>query len=345
VRGSAYVFQRDALGNWIEVQKMTGDAKQHDGFGVWVSLDGSLDGGAIVGAALDDDNGTQSGSACVFQRHSDGTWYQTHKLTASDAMEGDYFGKSVLSGDRAIVGATGDDDKGVLSGSAYVFERPLFQFNKKFVCSIAKCGPDLNFDGVTDHVVEVKSHTSTEYLVGITFRNPLRAPALIEELVPREWEVVSYSAAKREDLVLVAPDGNRGFKGYRATRIQWFPTGNDSSLVYTLRLRKHDARRYLPADCGCLRLPGASALDTNGLRRLLDNDGKPLVSNALAVAAVSDVNRDGTIDYTGNGDEDGDGLTDLREACELGTNPCKADTDGDGTPDAVDRASLDGCIR
>ncbi len=45
-----------------------------------------------------------------------------HKLTASDGDEEDEFGWSVsLSGDRALVGAWGDDDMGTDSGSAYVF--------------------------------------------------------------------------------------------------------------------------------------------------------------------------------------------------------------------------------
>ena len=46
------------------------------------------------------------------------------KLTSGDAAKTDRFGISVsISGDYAIVGATGDDDGGFLSGSAYVFVR------------------------------------------------------------------------------------------------------------------------------------------------------------------------------------------------------------------------------
>lgn len=46
------------------------------------------------------------------------------KITADDAASGDNFGSSVaISGDHAILGAPGDDDDGVDSGSAYVFRR------------------------------------------------------------------------------------------------------------------------------------------------------------------------------------------------------------------------------
>jgi hypothetical protein len=49
-------------------------------------------------------------------------WPEIDKLIASDGASGDYFGISVsISGDCAIAGAYGDDDKGSESGSAYMF--------------------------------------------------------------------------------------------------------------------------------------------------------------------------------------------------------------------------------
>ena len=60
----------------------------------------------------------------LFVRASAATWTQQAQLTASDGESGDYFGASVsISGDYAIVGAHGDDDRGSLSGSAYIFVR------------------------------------------------------------------------------------------------------------------------------------------------------------------------------------------------------------------------------
>ena len=48
-------------------------------------------------------------------------------------------------------------------------------------------------------------------------------------------------------------------------------------------------------------------------------------------------------DYSGNGDFDGDGFSDLAEACELGSNPCISDDDldGDAIPDSVDNCPVD----
>jgi hypothetical protein len=49
---------------------------------------------------------------------------EAQQLTASDAGAGDSFGNSVaLSGNTAVVGAFGDDDKGTDAGAAYVFVR------------------------------------------------------------------------------------------------------------------------------------------------------------------------------------------------------------------------------
>jgi len=118
--GSAYIFKRNGE-SWSQQQKLTAsDGAAEDYFGHSVSISGDY---AIVGAFLDDDKGDGSGSAYIFRW--DGTaWVQQQKLLASDGAAGDEFGYSVsISGDYAIVGAYGDDDKGTDSGSAYIFKR------------------------------------------------------------------------------------------------------------------------------------------------------------------------------------------------------------------------------
>ena len=51
-----------------------------------------------------------------------GDWEQTQKLTADDTAACDGFGLSVSAfGDKAVIGAYGNDDNGEMSGSAYVF--------------------------------------------------------------------------------------------------------------------------------------------------------------------------------------------------------------------------------
>ena len=113
--GSAYIF--DLNGN--ELTKITAsDGVADDYFGYSVAV-GS--GRIVVGAHLDDDNGSNSGSAYVFDL--DGN--ELAKITASDGASDDYFGYSVAVGSgRIVVGAYQDDDNGADSGSAYIYETP-----------------------------------------------------------------------------------------------------------------------------------------------------------------------------------------------------------------------------
>ena len=70
--GSAYVFERDGAGNWSEVQKLTAsDGAAGDEFGWSVSISGDY---LVIGAYADDDNGSSSGSAYVFERDGFGNW-------------------------------------------------------------------------------------------------------------------------------------------------------------------------------------------------------------------------------------------------------------------------------
>jgi len=94
--GSAYVFEKsdssDAT-SWTEVKKLLADdPAQMDYFGCSVDIS---DGTIVVGAYADDDKGSGSGSAYVFEMSdsSDATsWTQKAKLTAKDGAASDYFG-------------------------------------------------------------------------------------------------------------------------------------------------------------------------------------------------------------------------------------------------------------
>ncbi|MCX5632928.1 MAG: FG-GAP repeat protein [Phycisphaerae bacterium] len=122
--GSAYIFKKSVTPgdpNWYQQCKLTAsDAAAGDQFGL-VSISGDR---AIVGALRDDDNGTNSGSAYIFEPNDvdPNNWDQIAKLTASDGAAGDNFGHGVsISGDYAIVGAIFYDN-GTESGKAYIFK-------------------------------------------------------------------------------------------------------------------------------------------------------------------------------------------------------------------------------
>jgi len=98
------------------------DASPGDFFGESVSTSGNY---AIVGVPMDDDDGTNSGSACIYQ--TDGiSWTFMHKITASDAAAGYHFGQKVsMDGFYAIVGAPNAQGNEPNTGAAYVFYRQL----------------------------------------------------------------------------------------------------------------------------------------------------------------------------------------------------------------------------
>ena len=101
-----------------ETKITASDGAADDWFGRSVAV-GS--GRIVVGARDDDDNGSSSGSAYIYDL--DGN--QLSKITASDDAADDQFGRSVAVGSgRIVVGAHQDDDNGSNSGSAYIYETP-----------------------------------------------------------------------------------------------------------------------------------------------------------------------------------------------------------------------------
>jgi hypothetical protein len=120
--GAAYILERDSSGMWSEVQKLQASDKQTgDIFGSSVSVSGDL---AIVGAISENTGGAGAGAAYIFERDSSGMWSEVQKLQASDKDSFDIFGSSVsVSGNRAIVGAPGENTGGYNAGAAYIFER------------------------------------------------------------------------------------------------------------------------------------------------------------------------------------------------------------------------------
>ncbi len=117
--GSAYLF--DVATGSQESKLTASDAEASDFFGGSLAINGNT---AILGLSSDVTAGIASGSAYLFDLDDPpANLNEFLKFTASDAAAGDGFGGSVaISGDTAIVGASGDDH-GVKNnaGSAYLF--------------------------------------------------------------------------------------------------------------------------------------------------------------------------------------------------------------------------------
>jgi len=117
--GSAYIYRFNGT-DWVEEQKLVvSDGVAADRFGRSVSV---FDDVIMVGASgVSGANGRNYGAVYVF-RLDGSVWIQQQKLLTSDGAKSDSFGWSVsVSNNTVLVGAKGNDDHGLSSGSAYVF--------------------------------------------------------------------------------------------------------------------------------------------------------------------------------------------------------------------------------
>jgi len=197
--GSVYIFKRDGTVWSEQVKLIASDGADGDFFGYSISICGDY---AIVGACLDDDNGTYSGSAYIFKKSDtsgDPNWYEEAKLTASDGAADDRFGRGVsVSGDYAIVGAYWNDDNGSKSGSAYIFKKsdtpgdPNWYEQDKLTASDAAAGDEFGI-GVS---------VSGDYaIVGAVFNDDNGAESGSAYIFKRDGMVWS------EQVKLIASDG------------------------------------------------------------------------------------------------------------------------------------------
>lgn len=162
-KGSAYIFTKSG-GRWTEESKITAtDGLKDDKFGYSVAIDGD---DVIIGASGDD---SSKGSAHIFTK-TDGNWIEESKLTATDGVDGDNFGRSVsLDDETALVGAYWDNSK---KGSAYTFIQSLGSWNQQTKLT-AIDGEDGDLFGFS---VAIDNNTA---IVGAYFKDSQKGSAYI----------------------------------------------------------------------------------------------------------------------------------------------------------------------
>jgi hypothetical protein len=145
--GAAYVFRHDGV-NWDEEQKLlAADIGTNEWFGCDVAIAGET---ILVGAHHDNDLGRFAGSAYVFE-YTGQAWTQVTKILASDGEAEDYFGCCAdLSGNRAILGAWGDDDLADAAGAAYIYDVSTADCNGNGIPDACESFDDCNGNGVPD---------------------------------------------------------------------------------------------------------------------------------------------------------------------------------------------------
>lgn len=136
--GSAYIFERNANGNWTQVKKIGPSPwDSYSYFGDAVAIDGNTIVVGAVGHSKDTANNQEAyvgdaGALFIFEG-SGSNWKFTQKLIAKDrtqANHGEGLGNSVsISGNYIIAGAKGgnfdknNDNRFESAGAAYIFER------------------------------------------------------------------------------------------------------------------------------------------------------------------------------------------------------------------------------
>lgn len=127
---SIIIKNQGGKNNWGQVIRLIpNDPSLNKEFGKSVAIYSNL---AIVGAPGDTTNGTNSGSAYIFERNTGGVnnWGQVAKLTASDADTFDLFGSSVSIFENYVsIGAMCNKDSGECSGAVYIYYKDFGGLN------------------------------------------------------------------------------------------------------------------------------------------------------------------------------------------------------------------------
>jgi hypothetical protein len=122
--GTAYIFNR-AGATWTKVATLVDvNSTPGDAFGTSVAIDNNASF-IIVGSPNADSGGvSDTGTVVVFAKYGGG-WLFNQRFTPADANDSAHFGTSVTlnggDGRVAVIGAPGDDDRGIFSGAAYVY--------------------------------------------------------------------------------------------------------------------------------------------------------------------------------------------------------------------------------
>jgi hypothetical protein len=370
--GAVYVFRYNGV-SWIEEDKLTAsDAADFDRFGDSLGIDGD---DVIVGARGNDDAGTSSGSAYVFNHAGGGVWSEQAALTASDAAANDNFGWSVsISGDTAAIGAALADLSFVGSneGAVYVFTRSAGVWTQQ--AKVTSSSPVMNDNLGSAVAVRGDALVAGAYIAdggeGLVFSFS-RSAGVWSELGSVSGDGFSLGqfggavamAADLRFIVGALGDDNGGDIGDNpgaAYVFQYVGGGGDpdsdgdgltdsqEGLLGTNPNNTDtdgdglsDGNEVLIANGGSCPSPLIADSDADGLSDGYENANGPNICNP-------DSDGDGMLDGTeidvamnsgcpdpSNSDSDGDTLIDGVEV-GLGTNPCSVDTDGDGVHDNID---------
>ncbi|MBN1119306.1 MAG: T9SS type A sorting domain-containing protein [Bacteroidales bacterium] len=233
--GAAYVYEKPVSG-WTDMTEtgiLTGDdftSLSHFYFGKAVCIHDSV---IVVGSEYNNENGTRSGAAYIFNRPASG-WtdmYQNQKIKADDGESEEYFGYSVaMANNKLIIGARGDDDMGFESGSAYLYS---------FSCKTTSL---INVSACDIYVSPSGNYTWTgEGIYTDTLQNYMGCDSIIT--INLSMRQTSYSSEFADECnVYISPAGNHIYaSGVYQDTLQNF-SGCDSIITLHVTIDTVDLR-------------------------------------------------------------------------------------------------------
>lgn len=145
--GAAYVFIHDGTSWRLEAELLGSDSEAGDEFGIYMGIYGTT---IIVGAPFNDGNGDNAGAGYAFVREG-GVWTEQARIVPDDIAPGDTFGWfSAIEGEVAVIGSPKDDDRGIDSGSVYIFVREGTNWVQEAKLTASDGAPDDIYGGWLD---------------------------------------------------------------------------------------------------------------------------------------------------------------------------------------------------
>jgi len=196
--GVINVYKRDDT-TWINQARLTAsDASDNDTFGYSVAIDGEY---IVAGAIYADLVYNNEGLGYIFKRNGT-SWTEEAKLTISTSTEADYLGAScAISGNYAVIGMIGSDNKYDNDGSVYVFLRDGSDWTEQAKLTASEAHIDENF-GLN---VSIDNSTKT-LVVGCELSENSGYPS--NTSIGNVYVFVRNGTNWSEQAILTASDGN-----------------------------------------------------------------------------------------------------------------------------------------
>ncbi len=272
------------------------DGSTNDEFGYSISLDNGI---GAVGTPFDDDNGSNSGSAYLFDAS---TGLQIVKLLPSDGTENAEFGYSIAIDNGIVaVGAKGDSENGTSAGAAYLFDVATGMQLAKLLPNDGAAEDEFgNSIAINNGIVAVGAWHADEYgnASGAAYLFDVSTGNQLDKLLPdtgNNYQTFGVSIAIDNGIVAV---GARTYfvlgQGYTFAKAYLFdvPTGNQLNMLQPDILNLYGDLGGFFADC----------IDINNGLVAVGAPNRSVVSDHSGAAYVFDVSTGSQLTYIVPGD-------------------------------------------